>query len=74
MGVVETLSRDTRSKQCRRGGGDTMETFVAKVKYMSGPRFDPLLEENGGWISGEAPAANVEMMEVVIESMAHSNK
>lgn len=32
-----------------------METFAAKVHKGDGLRFDPLLEEKGGWISREAP-------------------
>lgn len=32
-----------------------MEMFVAiaKVRYGSATKFDPLMEEKGGWISGE---------------------
>ena len=55
-----------RNKVC----ATSMETFAAKVKYRSGPRFDPLLEEMGGWIAGEAQKYDTEMADVVIEIMA----
>ena len=49
--------------------GSKMETFAAKVRYESGPRFDPLLEEKGGWIAGEARGQDVGMLEAVIEAL-----
>lgn len=51
-----------------------METFVAKVRFGSGPIFDPLMEEKGGWISREVHVSHEEMMEAVIESMAQDRK
>lgn len=47
-----------------------MKTFASKVQYGSGPSFDPMLEERGGWVTGEGPKCDVEMMEAVIEVMA----
>ena len=44
-----------------------MESFVAKVWYRIGSRFDLLMEKNGGWISGEAHKHDVEMEDAVIE-------
>lgn len=58
----------------RVGDNEAMETFAAKVRHGSGPRCDPMLEEKGGWISGDAPVPDMEMMEAVIESMAQGNK
>lgn len=39
-----------------KGSGSEMEMFVAiaKVRYGSATKFDPLMEEKGGRISGEA--------------------
>ena len=45
-----------------------METFAEKVRYGSGPRFDPLMEEKGGRISGDAPKYDVEMFSVMAAS------
>ena len=50
-----------------------METFAAKVRFGSGPRFDPLLEEKGGWIAGEARGQDVEMADVVIEALVEAS-
>lgn len=47
-----------------------METFVAKMCFGGGPRFDPLMEEKGGWIVREAQQHDVEMADVVIEVKA----
>ena len=49
-----------------------METFAAKVRYGygCGSRFDPIMEERGGWIAGEAQKHDTEMTNVVIEVMA----
>ena len=38
-----------------------MESFDAKVRYGNGSHFDPMLEERGGWIYGEAQRHDVEM-------------
>ena len=44
-----------RMQSLRNGSGETsMETFASKVRFGGGPKFDPLLEEKGGWIVGEA--------------------
>lgn len=37
-----------------------MESFVAKICDGGGVCFDPMMEEKGGWISGEAPRRHVE--------------
>ncbi len=42
--------------------------------YGGGPGFDPMLEENGGWIAREAWRHDTEMMEAVIEIMAEASK
>lgn len=51
-----------------------MELFATKVRYGSMTRFDPMLEENGGWISSEVPRHNTKMSDVVIEVMAKASK
>ena len=51
-----------------------MESLAAKVRYGSGPRFDPLLEEKGGWIVGEAREQDVEMTEEVIEALVEASQ
>lgn len=38
-----------------------------------GVRFDPLLEEKGGWMSGEVPRQDEEMAYVVTGVMAEVN-
>ena len=50
-----------------------METFAAKVRYGAGIRFDPTMEDRGGWIAGEAQPQDVEMSDVVIEILAEAN-
>lgn len=32
-----------------------IQSLATKVQYGSGERFDPMMEEKGGWILGEAP-------------------
>ena len=49
------------------------ETFADKVRSGGGTRFDPMLEEKGGWIAGEAQRHDIEMAEAVIEEMAEAN-
>ena len=39
------------------------ETFADKVRAGGGMRFDPMLEEKGGWIAGEAQRHDIEMAE-----------
>lgn len=51
-----------------------MESFAEKVRYGSGLRFDPLLEERGGWIAGEAQKRHMEMADAVIEVMAEASQ
>ena len=51
-----------------------METFAYKVRYGGGWRFDPMLEERGGWTSGEAQCHDVDMPDAVIEVLAEANK
>ena len=51
-----------------------METFASKVRYGSGPRFDPMLEEKGGWVAGEGPRQDAEMTEAVIEILAEASQ
>ena len=49
------------------------ETFADKVRSGGGLRFDPMLQEKGGWIAGEAQRHDIEMAEAVIEEMAEAN-
>lgn len=51
-----------------------METFVEKVRNGGGSKFDLMLEERGGWITGEAQQHDVDMADVVIEVMVEANK
>ena len=51
-----------------------METFAKKIRHGSGPRFDPLLEERGRWIAGEAQKHDIEMADDVIGVMAQANQ
>lgn len=51
-----------------------METFADKVILGGGSRFDPMLEERGGWAAGEAPKQDEDMMDVVIEVMAEASQ
>ena len=50
-----------------------METFAAKVRYGTGPRFDPMMEERGRWKVGEAQQQDVAMLDAVIDLMAEAN-
>ena len=50
-----------------------METFSNKVRYGAGIRFDPMMEERGGWIAGEARPQDVDMSDTVIEVLADAN-
>ena len=65
---IEALDPEERSSRSE------MEMFAEKVRYGNGPRFDPLMEEKGGWISGEAPRQDMEMIKVVMEVMEEANK
>jgi len=51
-----------------------MESFAAKVRYGFAPRFDPMMEERGGWISGEERRKDVEMDDAVIEGLAAASQ
>jgi hypothetical protein len=53
---------------------EKMESFAAKVRYGSGTRFDPMMEEKGGWIAGEAHRRDEEMPDAVIEVLAEANQ
>ena len=50
-----------------------METFAEKVRIGGGERFDPMLEERGGWVTGEDPKRDEEMAEAVIEELAQAS-
>lgn len=52
-----------------------MESFAEKVRYGGGGiRFDPMLEEKGSWILGEALKHDVEMVDAVIEVMVEASQ
>ena len=51
-----------------------MESFATKVRYGCAPRFDPMMEEKGGWIAGEARRTDVEMEDAVVEGMAEASQ
>lgn len=57
------MSQGVRKINNPRGAIQTlaMESFAIKVHYGSGVRFDPMLEEVGGWISREAPKLDIGM-------------
>lgn len=44
-----------------------------KVRNGGGTRFDPMLEERGGWITGEAQQNDSDMTEAVIGIMAEAS-
>ena len=50
-----------------------MATFAEKVKSGGGARFDPMLEEKGGWVAGEDLKRDEEMAEAVIEVLAQAS-
>ena len=47
-----------------------METFADKVRNGHMARFDPMLEERGGWVAGEGPKVDAVMSDDVIEVLA----
>lgn len=51
-----------------------MESFASKVRYGNAPRFDPMMEEKGGWIAGEARRQDVVMEEAVLEELAEASQ
>lgn len=51
-----------------------MESFVDKVNVGEGARFDPMLEEKGGWVSREAPKRKLKMVDAIIWVMADSSQ
>lgn len=57
---------------CLKGNQGEMDSFAAKVRFGNGPRFDPMMEERGGWIAREAPRQDIEMEEAVIEGLAEA--
>ena len=46
---------------------------MEKVRSGGGERFDPMLEERGGWVAGEDPKRDEEMVEAVIEVLAQAS-
>ena len=54
--------------------GRLTATFADKVRFGGGLRFDPMLEEKGGWIAGEDPKRDEELTEVVIEALAEASQ
>ena len=70
--------RSTDRNHGRAKGAGNMQiqvaTFAAKVRYGSGSRFDPMMEEKGGWIVGEAPKQDVEISEVEIKIIAEASQ
>lgn len=50
-----------------------MESLADKVRYGAGTRFDPMMEERGGWIAGEVQPQDAEMLEAVMEVLAEAN-
>lgn len=66
MAGNETIAGASRSTDKL---GD-MESFAAKVRFGNTMRFDPMMEERGGWIAGEAPRQDIEMEDMVIEGLA----
>ena len=58
----------------RRDNVGGMESFASKVRFGNAPQFDPMMEERGGWITGEAQRQDVEMEDVVIEGLAATSQ
>ena len=50
-----------------------MESFASKVRYGNASRFDPMMEERGGWIAGEASHQDIEMEDAMIEGLAEAS-
>ena len=50
-----------------------METFAAKVRYGTGMRFDPMMEERGRWKVGEAQQQDAAMPDAIVDLMAEAN-
>ena len=76
--IRETKRRDL-SREIKYYGRNVtkhekMESFAAKVRYGSGTRFDPMMEEKGGWIAGETHRRDEEMPEAVIDVLAEANQ
>ena len=64
--MIERIALQTTKK-------GEMESFASKVRYGNAPRFDPMMEERGGWIAGEAPRQDIEMEDAVIEGLAEAS-
>lgn len=45
---------------------ESLDGVISGKSQMGGIRFDPMLEEKGGWILGEALKHDVEMVDAVI--------
>ena len=70
--MSETHTGERNAMQAINAGG--MESFAAKVRFGNATRFDPMMEEKGGWIAGEAPRQDIEMEEAVIEGLAEASQ
>lgn len=46
-----------------------MGTFASQIRCGRRTRSDPMMEERGGWISGETLRRDLEMLDVGIEVM-----
>lgn len=51
-----------------------MESFANNVNVGGGVRFDPFLEEKGGWIYREAPKHDVKMVDAIIWVMVEASQ
>ena len=51
-----------------------METFAEKMRSGGGIRFDLMLKERGGWVTGEDPKRDEEMAEAVLEELAQASE
>ena len=57
-----------------KGNLGEMESFAPKVRFGNAQCFDPMMEERGGWIAGEAPRQDTEMEEAVFEGLAEAKQ
>ena len=65
------LIERVESQMAKRG---KMESFASKVRYGNASRFDPMMEERGGWIAGEAPRHDIKMEDAVIEGLVEASQ
>ena len=56
------------------GSGKRMESFATKVRYEYTPLYDPMMEEEGFWISRAARRNAVEMEDAVLEGLAEASQ